>query len=336
VQRFEKYFKLRRISMSRLMNGEANSKRLFALFALLLGLSLTTAMTAWAQPQLSDSQEPGSVLVFPLFEKGVTTFQISVACPVGATCGDGDDVDIKLDYVCPGTGEGTTCNERDFTMDTTVNGTVTFSTPGSVPCSQGYLIAWVIRDSDGKNIKFDGLTGNAVIREAPTAVTSYNAIPIQAVSTLATNAVVPGSPHLNFNGTTGYKAVTGVIIGNVKFDLTGSNETALALLTLDVLSNRPNRQTFVDVIAYDRFESPSSASTNFTCVTETSLSALGLNLIAGDYGLLTSSPAVTASGAPVTLLGLIITREPSKAAVARHYAYPLLNDSVAVATSFVP
>ena len=321
--------------MSQLMNGDANSKRLFALFALLLAFSLTTAMTAGAQ-QLSDSQEPGSVLVFPLFEKGNSTFQISVACPTGATCADPTDVDIKLHFVCPGSGEGTTCAERDFTLDTTVNGTITFQTFASVPCNQGYLIAWVIRDSDGKNIKFDGLTGNAVIRESANAVTSYNAIPIQAVSTLATNAVVPGSPVLNFNGTTGYKAVTGVIIGNVKFDATGSNETALVLLTLDVLSNRPNRQTFVDVIAYDRFETPSSTSTNFTCVTETSLSNLGLNLIPGDYGLLTSSPAATASGARVTLLGLIITREPSKTATARHYAYPLLNDSSPVATSFVP
>jgi hypothetical protein len=89
--------------MSRLMNGDANGKRLFALFALLLAFSLTTAMTAWAQ-QLSDSQEPGSVLVFPLFEQGKSTFEISVACPTGASCTDGQDVDIRAHWVCPGSG----------------------------------------------------------------------------------------------------------------------------------------------------------------------------------------------------------------------------------------
>jgi hypothetical protein len=335
----EKYFKLRRISMSRIVNGDANRKRLFALFALLLGLSLATAMTAWAQPQLSDSQEPGSVLVFPLFETGaamggsVSTFQISVACPTGASCTDGQDVDIRAHWVCPGSGFFNVCQDRDFVLDTTVNGTVTFSPP-ALPCPRGYLIAWVVNESaPGVNIKFDGLTGNAVIRESSTAVTSYNAIPIQAVSGLATGATVPGSPALNFNGTTAYKAVTGVIIGNAKYD-SASNQTSLVLLTLDVHANRANSQTFADLVSFDRFESPLSSATSFTCWGESFLSDLGLNN--GDYGLITSSPAVSPSGTPVTLLGLVITREPSAATTLRHYAYPLLNDSSAVATTFVP
>jgi hypothetical protein len=320
--------------MSRLMNGDANGKRLFALFALLLGFSLTTAMTAWAQPQLSDSQEPGSVLVFPLFEQGKSTFQISVACPTGATCLDGQDVDIRAHWVCPGSGTFNICLERDFVLDTTVNGTVTFSPPTTLPCPNGYLIAWVVNETaPGVNIKFDGLTGNAVIRESNTAVTSYNAIPIQAVSGLATGATVPGSPVLNFNGTTAYKAVTGVIIGNVKFD-SASNETSVVLMTLDVNSNRANIETFVDLLTFDRFESPLSSTASFTCWGESSLSGLGLNN--GDYGLITSAPAMNASGTPVTLLGLVITREPSNTITSGHYAYPLLNDSSPVATSFIP
>ena len=326
--------------MSRIMSGDADSKRLFALFALLLGFSLTTAMTAWAAPlQLSDSQEPGSVLVFPLFETGavggvpISQFQISVTCPT-AFCADGQDVDIRVDWVCPGTGDNTKCAERDFVMDTTVNGTITF-TPPTLPCTRGYLIAWVVNEAaPGVNISFNGLTGNAVIRESNTAVTSYNAIPIQAIP--AVGVVVPGSPRLIFDGIRSYRAVTGVIIGNVKFDLMGSNETSLVLLTLDVLSNRANRETITDVIAFDRFESPNSSAASFTCWGEVSLSALNLNPIPGDFGLITSAPAVNSAGAPVTMLGFVITREPSTAVPTRHYAYPLLNDSSAVATTFVP
>jgi len=321
--------------MSRLMNGDANGKRLFALFALLLAFSLTAAMPAWAQVlQLADSQEPGSVLVFPLFEKGKSVFQISVACPTGASCTDGQDVDIRAHWVCPGSGTFNICLERDFVLDTTVNGTVTFTPPTNLPCPNGYLIAWVVNESaPGVNIKFDGLTGNAVIRESSTAVTSYNAIPIQAVSGLATGATVPGSPSLNFDGLTAYKAVTGVIIGNVKYD-SSSNQTSVVLLTLDVHSNRANIETFVDLVSFDRVEVPLSSTASFTCWGESSLSGLGLNN--GDFGLITSAPAVNASGAPVTLLGLVITREPSAAVTTRHYAYPLLNDSSPVATTFVP
>jgi hypothetical protein len=320
--------------MSRLMDRDANRKRLFALFALLLGFSLTTAMTAWAQPLLSDSQEPGSVLVFPFFETGagISVFQISVACPTGAACLDGQDVDIRAHWVCPGSGTFNICLERDFVLDTTVNGTVTFSPP-ALPCPRGYLIAWVVNEAaPGVNISFNGLTGNAVIRESPTAVTSYNAIPIQAIP--AAGAIVPGSPALNFNGINAYRAVTGVIIGNVRYDTPGNNETSLVLLTLDVHSNRVNSQTFTDLVSFDRFESPLSSATSFTCWGESALSVLGLNN--GDYGLITSAPAVNSAGAPVTLLGLVITREPIAAMPLRHYAYPLLNDSVAVATSFVP
>jgi hypothetical protein len=306
---------------------------------MVLVLLAVAATTAWAQPQLSDSQEPGSVLVFPLFEAAinganVSTFQISVACPTGASCLDGQDVDIRAHWVCPGSGIFNTCLERDFVLDTTVNGTVIFSPPAVLPCNHGYLIAWVVNETaPGVNIKFDGLTGNAVIRESSTAVTSYNAIPIQAVSGLATGATVPGSPALNFNGTTAYKAVTGVIIGNAKYD-SASNQTSVVLLTLDVHSNRPNNETFVDLVSFDRFESPLSSAASFTCWGESFLSTLGLNN--GDYGLITSNPAVSSQGTPVTLLGLIITREPSAAATVRHYAYPLLNDSSPVATTFVP
>lgn len=42
----------------------------------------------------------------------------------------------------------------------------------------GYLVAWVI-DAD-RPIKFDGLIGDAILREANGATSAYNGIPIQA------------------------------------------------------------------------------------------------------------------------------------------------------------
>src|SRR4029077_6965450 len=101
--------------MSRIMNGDANSKRLFALFALLLGFSLATAMTAWATTP-TDSQEPGSVLVVSLIERGATTqdgvltpvtqIEISITrCPPGSTVDScttdfAEDVNLHADWVC--------------------------------------------------------------------------------------------------------------------------------------------------------------------------------------------------------------------------------------------
>jgi len=344
--------------MSRIMNGDANRKRLFALFALLLGFSLTTAMTAWAQPLLSDSQEPGSVLVFPFFETGggISTFQISVACPTGAACLDGQDVDIRVDWVCPGTGDNTKCAERDFVMDTTVNGTITF-TPPTLPCTRGYLIAWVVNES-GQPIKFDALIGDAQIRESSTAVTAYNAIPIQAATALATGAVVPTGPSgaLKFDGSA-YQAVTGTIIGSVQYDFvnaasTDQDTTSLVLLTLDTLSNRPNYPTFVDLNFYDEIENVNSVSTAFVCFEETGslLNDFGLSSATNTpKGLVQSTRAeksavlgITDTAGPVTLLGLVVTRECDAVLgcggsnTLRHFTYPLSNDSHPVATNFVP
>jgi hypothetical protein len=78
----------------------------FAAFALLVVPAVTMGQ------ELNDSQEPGSVLVFPKFLRGAVTteqgnlarteIEISVTCPSGVTCVDNLGVILRAHWVCPG------------------------------------------------------------------------------------------------------------------------------------------------------------------------------------------------------------------------------------------
>src|SRR4030095_15273173 len=144
----------------------------FAAFALLVVPATTMGQ------ELNDSQRPGSVLVFPKFLRGAvqteqgilarTEIEISVTCPQGATCPDNMAVVLRAHWVCPGA-FFTPCRETDFTLRTTVRGSLFFN-PENIqpattvpvpPCSGGYLIVWVVNTS-GQPIKFDGLIGDAI------------------------------------------------------------------------------------------------------------------------------------------------------------------------------
>jgi hypothetical protein len=380
-------------------------KKQIALGALMvLTAWLATPGLAWAT--LADSQEPGSVLVFPLFQKGIvpcpadgpygcipvtgslpkTSFEISVVCPEGINKCHDDDVDIHAEWVCGSSSSIIgTCQQRDFILNTTVGGTVRFepttgfckpNTPfdkdetahacGFViapPCTEGYLIVWVVNESN-QPIKFDGLLGDAVIRESSTAVTAYNAIPIQAATSIPSRALIPlsASGALKFDGT-GYQMVTGAVTGSVQLDFVNAagvdqDQTSLVLLTLDVISNRLNTPVDVDLGFTNESEVPVSHAFSFICFAETGSLSSGNKSFPGfnsgfdlessfspetGKALLQSGPAtqtnpLTGTPVPATLLGLVITREFDATAKAelRHFTYPLLNDSVPVATSFTP
>jgi hypothetical protein len=324
---------------------------------------------------------PGSVLVFPLFETGsvttgdlgplpVSSFEISVKCPDGATCPGGTDVDIHVEWVCPGF-LFSPCNETNFTLNATVNGTIRFNPTSSVcepapssqdpegcgnvqmpSCNEGFVIAWVV-DETGAPIKFDSLIGDAVLREVPGAVTAYDAIPIQAGTALATGASTDlkhdGQLHFDDNA---YIQVTGKIISSVQYDVVNAagadqDATSLILLTLDTLSNSFNNPVDVNLTFYDEIEQVTSTSTEFFCFGETGSlnAAFGLNSgTFGPKGLVVSTSAVKTpilgindKGGRVTLLGLIITREfdPTAATELRHFVYPFYYDNPAT-TAFVP
>lgn len=371
-----------------------SKKQITLVFFVVLTFAMAAPCVTWGNT-LNDSQEPGSVVVFPLFETGTvpcppdapygcipatgtlprTSFEISVVCPNGATCVDQQDVDIHFEWVCPGITSVVSCRERNFILNTTVNGTIRFNANGGtcqpapgftnlegcgtipVPqCPEGYLIGWVVNES-GQPVKFDGLIGDAQLRESPTAITAYNAIPIQAAPALATGALVPLGPSgaLRFDGT-GYTEVTGTIIGSVQLDFvnpaTGfdQDETSLVLLTLDTLSNRFNFPVDVDLNFFNEGEQPVSNPFEFNCFGDTgplfftfglesSFSpGTGKTLVQSIKAEKTAVGGISDTAGPVTLLGLVITREldPATGTLLRHFAYPLLNDSIPVATSFKP
>jgi hypothetical protein len=359
-----------------------------ARFLLLLVPALGLATPTFAQvrdTRLSDSQEAGSVIVFPKFIRGTVTvdgvvtpsteIEVGVVCPAGVTCPEGQSVKIRFHWVC-GSSEASqatsfACKETDFDLFESVNGklvfnpesmTITGDVAHPVPfpeCQRGYLIGWVISPANDQPIKFDGLIGDAVLRESGHAVSEYGAIPIQANPALANGAAITtvpdlltGTASLVFDGGAGhYQAVTGAIRADVKFDKdTGTapfNDTFLTLLTLDVRSNLPNFPVFVPLNFYSEAERLVSTFTEFICWEEVQLQDINANLIQsvlGRKGLVVSGQAIKTplngifdTAGFVTLLGLVETNEgPTPESRARSYISPVYNNSVPIGTIFVP
>jgi hypothetical protein len=375
------------------------------LFGLLATFWMAAPAAAWNT--LNDSEQPGSVLVFPKFVRGtfadfatgaqlvqaVTELEISVTCPPGSTCAAEDQaVFLKARWVCPN------CTESSFNLDTTVNGTLYFNPEGVTvvpglpgvppvitakafpsnvttpilppPCKAGYLIVWVV-DANGHPIKFDGLIGDAIIRDPITstfagtgvqcdpdfdcAARGYNAIPIQADPALSKlqytdlNSAGQHTGALAFDGSGHhYKAVTGKIYGTVRYEdnlaADANVQTDLTLLTLDATLNIFNPVTTVELDFFTPDEENVDTFTAFTCWEEKRLTDINPNLTVqnmGRKGLVTSISAKQQTSfsttVPVTLLGLVETLEfDLDGFELRDYSYLLYNDSKPLATTFVP
>ena len=374
----------------------------------LLALGVAAPAPAWGQASgiLSDSQEPGSFLVFPKFRTGTVNtneegflprseFEISVVCPNGETCSQDPTnptrVLLKAAWVCLRFGGNLNeafpdqCSETNFLIPTTVNATVYFGAQGATPVNlgpraisvpappsncgrngQGFLVVWVV-DTFGNAIKYDALIGDAVLRTQTGLDTAglstagqYNAIPIQGSASLNQGDLIPlatttgPDPAYAFDGT-GYQAITGKVKGSVRYPgptfrlpnvpmpiQTGSIETTLVLLTLDAHIGTLNPPTHVDIFFGNEAEQLRSASANFVCWGQQSLSSSPLNVTNtfGRKGSLESGAAERiippgVSSTPATLLGLIQTQEKNAAGdVVREYYSLLSNDSVPVPTTF--
>jgi len=343
-----------------------------------------TPVAAWQ----NDSEQPGSVLVFPKFIRGTyadpfvtgqtaqarTELEISVVCPKDATCGANQAVRLRAHWVCPGSSTNPVCPEASFDLETTVGGTLYFNPEGVVvvagvitanafpsnatttiplpPCDKGYLIVWAI-DGNDTAIKFDGLIGDGILRDGTDGFPwisgrGYNAIPIQAgdgVVSTGDPTDLNGDGHLDFDGNE-YQMITGTIFGTVRYEHLeaapeGPVETDLTLLTLDVASNRPNALTSVGLNFFTTGEDLNDAGTSFYCWREQRLTNILASLTTQNMGRkgLVASTHAEQNGVPVTLLGIIETKEfymlfPT--VISRDYSYSLFNDSDAVATIFQP
>jgi hypothetical protein len=256
-----------------------------------------------------------------------TEIELGAVCPTGQVCPEGTKVKVRLHWVCPATEEvnSNICAEQGFDITTlTINGKVAFTADGlpinaatpnvpAAPCPRGYLIAWV-ENTDDQPIKFDALLGNAVTRgpnvtvgPAPgftesTAVSAYNAIPIQANVFDAPGAVL--NMPLAFDGAPGgYQQLTDVQVGDVRFDQTVAaggvappvlSTTNLTFLTLDVRPGLPNNPIFVPLNFYNEDEMLTSVEGfEFVCWVQ---AALTFPTPAGSVGLTT----IDASGRNLT------------------------------------
>jgi hypothetical protein len=325
-----------------------------AAFLLLLGVALGPAIPSFAQAPdtiSSTSEEPGSVIVFPKFAKGTvvvdgetrpqTEIEVRARCPSGATCAEDEPVKIRFHWVCPGNSDRASnyvCKEVDFDVRLPVNGKASFTpenpnllennASAAAPCPSGYLIGWVISSDTGRPIKYDGLTGAAILRDGRGVIQPYDAFAIQADRNLANRAEIAtdidprtGTPALVFDGGAGhYQVVGGAVPENLEYHkLTGpvaAGQTPLILLTLDVRLNRPNYPTFVDLDFRSPEGGPASTGWNFRCWTEIPHPAIDANFtLAGAQngnGVILGGSAekvpfgrVSDIPGPVTLLGLV-------------------------------
>jgi hypothetical protein len=323
-----------------------------------------------------------------------TEIELGATCPTlflfvtqgPIPCPDDEAVTVRFRWVCPGVQDFEhkfICKTTGFDVHLTVNGKVVFTANGfrlpdtnqvhvpAAPCDRGYLIGWVIDDA-GRPIKYDGLIGDAVIRNSGTAALAYRGIPIQAEASMNSGTPIQlVSDPLNslrlglpFDGQPGhYRLVTGQVTGDVTFDRLPSKRrgfgvsTSLILLTLDVRSDSPNFPTFVDLDFWNGSEkklSP-SPSVKFGCWGEFQLSDIDIRLtqafMGTRKGVIQSSEAIKVpiSGIPdvitdirgrATLLGLIQTNEgPSADPAARSYAIEFFDNGIAVhyaLTNFFP
>jgi hypothetical protein len=201
--------------------------------ALLLmpALALATPAFAFGPALLSDSEQPGSVVIYPkiinelfgptgapIIVDGQTVSQteieIGAVCPfalvtAGGFCANHQPIIVRFHWVCPGDPTKTSdfCQESNFEVDLTVNGKLAFSANGNAinlnspplvpaaPCARGYLIGWVV-NTNGQPVKFNGLIGNAVIRggnlPAGTAAGSSTAVSAYSAVTIQTDPTIPG------------------------------------------------------------------------------------------------------------------------------------------------
>ena len=265
--------------------------------------ALALAAPAFAQvrsPTLSDSQEAGSVIIFPKFlqapvtlpEGGTapgTELEIGVVCPKGVICSEHQAVKIRFHWVCGTTeanaGTSFICQETDFDVTATVfekivlvpdgqaqnfytSGLPTKTVPAAnCPQGAGYLIGWVITPTNDRPIKFDGLFGDAVVRTSGTSAAGYDAIPVQADPALANNAAITtnGNGGLIFDGAAGhYQALAGQVYGDIRY--TGANlpgaTTAAGAITLLTVDVHSNRPNNPVFVDLDFFGGNPSAIGN--------------------------------------------------------------------------
>ena len=298
---------------------------------------------------LTNSEHPGSVLIFPKFIRGTVgglpaaTFSIGVVCPDDApqcSIGGSNKVVILLHWVCAGSPDGATaghCASSDFELRTVIHGKLEFDATGRVtvgpvdqnggfipppPCDEGYLVATIATQS-GSPIAFNALVGEAILRFTPGSASAYNAVTIQSPQPAGT--LLGG---LDLDGVS-YRRVASRLVGDVRYEKLQAPtvRTFITIINLASVPNATNPATMMPVRFYRANGAATSGAIRFTCFRQVRLTHLDANLNnvrMGKIGLLEASGDAVAAGQRVPVLGLVTTIEDGATpAQSKEYTYPL-------------
>ena len=308
-------------------------------------------------PSLTNSEHPGSALIFPKFIRGTvgglpaSTFEIGVTCPEDApNCliGGTNKVLIHAYWVCPGSPDGSTagqCHGTDFDLRTVLHGKLEFDGTGRVtvgpsdlnggiipapPCEEGFLVA-VVANQAGVPVAYNGLVGEAVLRFTPGSASAYNAVTIQSPAPAGT--LLGG---LDLDGVS-YQKVSSRLVGDVKFEKLQAPtiRTFITIINPASLPGGLNPPVAMPVNFYRANGAPLSDIIRFTCFRQVRLTQINANLTnakMGKKGLLDASSDAIAlqsagnvlAGQRVPVLGLVTTIEDGATpAQSKEYTYHL-------------
>jgi hypothetical protein len=332
------------------MSGGERMKRFLSCFLVTflglfpgVALDVTTPKAAWGQsagePAPNNHSVPGSVIIFPKWIAGSVTdtdgsikpkteVEVSAVCPVDIAgtnaCPLHLPVIVKGKWVCPPQAgqPANFCGEFDFLVQNlTVNGTVRLFPPDP-PCPEGFLILWVVNNVIGQiPISFNGLIGDAVIRESDGSfVTAYNGHTVRSPQFSFT----PTSPlqgALFFDGVN-YDMESSLLDTTVRYD--GDNvHTFITLLSLNVsVGTTDNPSNVVSYTFYSADEQQFSSNDTFVCWKQVDIGDLGMT--AANVGSVKGQVTISNSGFvfPFPLVGLILTVETiPNTTFTRGYAY---------------
>jgi len=240
--------------------------------------------------QVTRDLEPGSLLVFPLFD--AATGHVTQIRVTDTNDGPFGTASVRLHYnvVCAGTKAGAPCSARNFTRLITYHGTVVINIPTDVavptgcPDMQGFVVVWATGTGAAtapgsvaglnKPISYNNLIGSAHVTSGTPAVTADAQTGISFQSPMAPGTVLGGFPAnraLQFGidysapAETLFTDFRALPVPPVPPAPPTPISSDLVLVALDINAGNENPPTQVTVEFWDDLENPYSTEIEFIC-----------------------------------------------------------------------
>jgi hypothetical protein len=256
----------------------------FFVVALIGGMFGVNSAVAQA---IYDSEQPGSVLVFPKFDitgdptnpdRLETYIRI---CDVLEGPKGNDSVYIRYNFVCPGVKTfDPFCRALDIERALTFKGCVNIKVRDiNPPCPQGFIVAYA-ENANQQPISYNYLIGSSLILQpAPQRAMATQAVAIQSLlAPFVPTAAVQGP--LQFDGQT-YAACGQDLFTDFRA-VTNNKTSDLTLVTLDTIAGAQNDPTLVDIDFWNKYEDKFSSSFEYVCWAEVPLAIAGVNFCDND------------------------------------------------------